>query len=328
MKAKANMSEKMKIVIAYDGSASANGVFEDLNHAGLPEKCEALVISVADVFIPPPLNEKTDKAVPRYTPQGIKRAHQHAERKLKEAADRAVHAVERIQKLFPEWQVKDLAVADSPAWAILRAAEEWKAELIIMGAQGHSVLGGRLILGSISQRVLYEALSSVRIARTRNLDRSALRLVIGVDNSPYSHAAVETVSRRPWPKGTQVRLLNVVDTVMAVPVDPLQPALQGWLEADDENGCDEVAKIFEPDADKLRQAGLHAEVTIRKGNPTDEILEEAETWNADCILLGPKGVRGIERLLLGSVSSAVAARARCSVEIVRDRSGNTGGVQQ
>lgn len=318
----------MKILIAYDGSASANGVFEDLNHAGLPEKCEALVVGVADVFLPPPLDEKSDDAVPRYVSEGIKRAHQHAELKLKEAEARTVYASERIQKLFPEWQVNHLALADSPAWTILREADRSKADLILMGAQGHSVLGGRLILGSISQRVLYEAHSSVRIARTRNIDRSALRLVIGMDNSPYSSAAVEMVSKRPWPKGTQVRLLNVVDTVMAVPLNPLEPAVQKWIEVDDEDTWDEVAKIFEPEAEKLRQAGLHAEVTIRRGNPTDEILEEAESWSADCILLGPKGARGIERLLLGSVSSAVAARARCSVEIVRSKSGNTGGVQQ
>lgn len=49
----------------------------------------------------------------------------------------------------------------------------------------------------------------------------------------------------------------------------------------------------------------------------DQLVEEAETWNADCVFVGAKGTRGIERLLLGSVSSAVAARAHCSVEVVR-----------
>ena len=52
----------------------------------------------------------------------------------------------------------------------------------------------------------------------------------------------------------------------------------------------------------------------------DEILEEADAWGADCIFVGAKGTRGIDRLLLGSVSSAVAARAQCSVEVVRPKS--------
>jgi len=317
----------MKILIACDGSASANGVFEDLKNAGLPRNSEALVMSVADVIIPPPIDEKNEE-LPRYEPPGIKRAHQHAELKLKEAEARAVHAAAHIRTLFPGWQVSHLALADSPAWAILREADNWKADLIVMGARGHSLLGSRLILGSISQRVLYEARGSVRIARARNTDRSALRLIVGVDNSPYSSAAVEAVAKREWPKGTHVRLVNVVDTVMAISVEPLEPAFRKWIEVDNEDNWDEVAKVFEPDADKLRAAGLKAEVTIRKGNPTDQILEAAESWSADCIFLGPRGARGIERLLLGSVSSAVSARAHCSVEIVRTKSSKTGGAEK
>jgi nucleotide-binding universal stress UspA family protein len=90
-----------------------------------------------------------------------------------------------------------------------------------------------------------------------------------------------------------------------------------WIDTDDEDNWDEVRQIFQPSADKLRSAGLDAAVMIRKGNPTRELLDEAESWGADCIVLGPKGTRGIDRLLLGSVSSAVSARAHCSVEIVR-----------
>ena len=317
----------MKILIANDGSASANAVFEDLKNAGLSSNVDALVMSIADVFIPPPMNEG-EELLPEHVPEGIKRAHENAELKLKEAEVRAVRAGEEIKKTFPEWKVNHLALADSPAWAILREAERWQADLIVVGAQGHSVLGGRLILGSISQRVVYEATCSVRIARKRNIERSALRLLIGLDNSPFSRAAAEAVSSRRWPDGTHVRLLAVVDTVMAVTPDPSKPSVQKWIECGDEENWDEVAKIFEPELKKLQAAGLDAAITIRKGNPADEILEEAEAWNADCIFLGPKGARGIERLLLGSVSSAVSARATCSVEIVKTREIAAGGAEQ
>lgn len=313
------MVEKMKILIAYDGSASSNAVFDDLKYAGLPNNCEALAMTVADVFIPPPLEDENE-AFPKYVPAGIKRAHQHARRTLKEAETTASDASQQIKKLFPEWQVKHIALADSPAWAILREADEWKADLIVMAAHGHSVLAGRLILGSMSQRVLYEASGSARIARTRNSERSALRLIIGVDNSSHSSAAVGAVAAREWPEGTRVQLINVVDTVMAITPDPMDQTVQKWIEVDDEQNWDEVARFFEPEADKLRAAGLTVEVAIKRGYPAEELLEAAESWTADCIFLGPKGVRGIERLLLGSVSSAVAARAHCSVEIVRTKS--------
>lgn len=312
------MNRKLKILIAYDGSECANAALDDLQSAGLPKTAEALVMTMADVFLPPPINEEIENTFPMSVPAGVKRAHERAERKLKEAESLAKRASEQIKKSFPEWHVRHEAIADSPAWAIIRTADEWHPDLVVVGAQGHSVLGGRLILGSVSQRVLYEASCSVRVARGRQGDGdSPLRLLIGVDNSPYSNAAVEAVCRREWPKGTEVRLLAVVDTVMAITPDPAQPSVMKWIETGDEENWDEVRKLFQPSANCLRSSGLDAAVMIRRGNPTNELLAEAESWSADCIFLGPKGLRGIDRLLLGSVSSAVSARAGCSVEIVR-----------
>lgn len=308
----------MKILVAYDGSECADAALEDLRSAGLPKRAEAIVISLADVFLPPPINEEVDNTFPMYVPAGVRRAHERAARELKETESLAQRASERIKQSFPEWQVRHEALADSPTWAVIKKADDWKADLIVVGAHGHSVLGGRLILGSVSQRVLYEAGCSVRVARgQRRAANSPLRLLIGVDNSSYSNAAVDAVYRREWPTGTQVRLLAVVDTVMAITPDPAQPSIMKWIEVGDEDNWDVVREIFEPSAVKLRSAGLEAAVMIRRGDPKGEIIEEAESWKANCIFVGAKGMRGIDRLLLGSVSSAVSARAHCSVEVVR-----------
>lgn len=308
----------MKILIAYDGSECADAALEDLLSAGLPNTAEAIIMSLADVFVPPPINEEVDDTFPTYVPAGVRLANERAERDVKQAESMAKRASEQLKKSFPQWQVRGLALADSPAWALIRTADEWQADLIVVGARGHSVLGGRLILGSVSQRVLYEARCSVRVARGRRRDAQApLRLVIGVDNSMYAHAAVDAVCRRNWPTGAEVRLLAVVDTVMAITPDSSEPSIVKWIEVGDEDNWDQVHRIFEPAAAKLRSAGLVAAVMIRRGNPKDEIVAEAESWGADCIFVGAKGMRGIERLLLGSVSSAVSARAHCSVEIVR-----------
>ena len=276
-------------------------------------------MSLADVFVPPPPDE-SENTVPVYVPEGIQRAHERAGHKLNQAEGLAKRASEQIKSLFPNWQVRYEAQADSPAWGLVRKADQWKPDLIVMGAQGHAVLGGRLILGSISQRVLYEARSSVRIARgsLKNRDEP-LRLLIAVDNSPHSSAAVSAVCSRVWPAGSEVGLLTVVDTVMAISPNPTEPGILKWIEVADEENWNQVRQSFEPQAEKLRASGLHTEVLIRRGNPANQILEEAHTWGADCIFVGAKGTRGIDRLLLGSVSSAVSARAHCSVEIVRPK---------
>ena len=251
-------------------------------------------------------------------PDGIKRAHERAQHKLEQAEALAKRASEQIKSVFPNWNVRHEAQADSPAWALIRTGDEWQPDLIVMGAQGHSVFGGRLILGSISQRVLYEARCPVRIARRSHKPADQpVRLLVGVDNSPDSSAAVDAVCQRHWPSGSEVGLLAIVDTVLAIAPNPSEPAVTKWIEVADEENWGEVRQIFEPLAEKIRSSGLHAEVLIRRGNPADEILEEAHTWGADCIFLGAKGTRGIDRLLLGSVSSAVSARAHCSVEVVR-----------
>jgi nucleotide-binding universal stress UspA family protein len=310
----------MKILIGYDGSEAADAVFEDLKHAGLPADAQALVMSVADVFVPPPVDEVVDNTFPTYLPEGIKRAHERAQHRLDQAEEAARRASESIKTAFPGWQINYEAEADSPAWALIKRADQWKPDLIVMGARGHSVFGGRLILGSISQRVLYEARCSVRIAR--GLDKgpeAPIRILIGVDSSVDSSAAVDAVCNRSWPKGTEVGLVAVVDTVMPIMSGAAEATAVKWIEVADESNWDQVREIFEPGAERIRNAGLHAEVLIRRGNPADEILDEAHTWDADCVFVGAKGTRGIDRLLLGSVSSAVAARAHCSVEVVRQR---------
>lgn len=309
----------MKILIAYDGSNDADAALEDLKRAGLDgvTGTEVLVMSLADVFVPPPIDE-ADNTVSLYVPEGIRLAHERARHKLDDAGALAKRAGEQLQSAFPDWRVRYEAQADSPAWALIRTADQWKPDLIVMGAQGHAVFGGRLILGSISQRVLYEARCSVRIARNSPKERNdPVRILIAVDNSPDSNAAVDAVCSRNWPKGSEVALVAVVDTVLAITPNPAEPSLMKWIEVSDEANWDQVRRLFEPAAEKLRAVGLHAEILIRRGHPADQIVDEAHSWGADCIFLGAKGTRGIDRLLLGSVSSAVSARASCSVEVVR-----------
>ena len=301
----------MRILIAYDGSEFADAAIQDLSHAGLPDNAEALVYTVADVIVPPEIQPGDE--VPQ-EPPAVRRAHERAKQKLKQAEARARAASERIQKKFPNWHVMFEAAAESPAWAIIFKAGEWHADLIVVGSHGKSGLAGRLILGSVSQRVLYEAPCAVRIGR-ESKHQEAQRIIVGVDGSPHSKAAVEAIAKRRWPAETQVRLLTVVDTVMVL--NSAEGQEVKWVEVGDKDKWDNVRTLFEPAAEGLRATGLSAEVVIRSGHPTQVLLDEASSWNAHCIFVGAKGVRGIERLLLGSVSAAIAARAQCSVEVVR-----------
>lgn len=308
----------MKILIAYDGSDCADAALKELRRAGLPDVAEAVVLTVADVFLPPPLTGEDEKLLAGFT-AGVRRAHAHAAEALEEARSLAERAARQIRKSFPLWAVSPEACADSPAWAVIKKADEWGPDLVVVGAHGHNLLAGRLILGSVSQRVLYEARCSVRVARApKGKNGSPARILIGADGSPDSEAAIEAVARRSWPEGSKAHIVSVLDTVMSVTHGREdEPSAVKWVEVENEEDWLWVKGIFEASAEKLRNVGLKTKVVMRKGNPKRQLLKEAEDWGADSIFVGAKGTRGVDRLLLGSVSAALAARAHCSVEVVR-----------
>lgn len=314
------MSERMKILIGYDGSECAEAALRDLRRAGLPPEADVQVMTVTDVFLPPPINEEIDNTFPLYVPAGIRLAHEHAAKAIDEAAEVAKRATANLRTDFPGWQVSSEACADSPAWALIKRADHWKPDLIVVGSHGHTAMGGRVILGSVSQRVLYEARSSVRVARDRVIvDEQPIRIVVGIDGSANSQCVLDVVAARPWPRGSEVRLVAALDTVFSVEVVPPEAEVVKWFEVANENDLISLREIFEASAEKLRDAGLTVSVELKKGDPKHLLVEEAETWEADSIFVGAKGMRGIDRLLLGSVSAAVAARAHCSVEVVRQK---------
>ena len=287
------MKEISQLLIAYDGSACADAALNDLRRAGLPATLEAVVITVAYVFLPPAEGEMLpDELVPPGVAAMVRPHQLHVEEELKKALELARQGASRVQADFPEWSVRAEADGDTPAWAVIKMAGSLKADLIVVGSHGHSSAGGRLILGSVSQRVLHEAPCSVRVSRCREEQRKGpARIVIGFSDSADALAAVDAVASRVWPKGSEARVITVGETVKR-----------------------EMQDVAD---EKLRAADLITEKLNRNGNPAHVLIKEAEDWGADCIFVGTRNVHGFQHLLHGSVSSAVAAGAHCSVEVVR-----------
>jgi nucleotide-binding universal stress UspA family protein len=307
---------RMRILIAYDGSECASLALDDLQNAGLPSRVDATVVSVADRISLPAGIADIDPELPQWLARSIERTH--AERRL--AVDRmqaqALAAAERLRHDFPGWTVEAEAYADSPAWGIVKRAGELRPDLIVLGSHGHSALG-RLFLGSVSLKVLNAAPCSVRIARARPREpRDPLRVLLGVDGSSHSLAAAHAVGSRPWPRGTSVRVVSVLDAPLLTAVVSGHLAIREWAQEATETGT-WVRRMVSGVADELRGAGLEVDARVVPGDPKPVLVEQAAQWEADCVFVGSQGLNAVERLLLGSVSSAVAARAACSVEVIR-----------
>ena len=81
-----------------------------------------------------------------------------------------------------------------------------------------------------------------------------------------------------------------------------------------------IDQLAEAEVAKLEKAGLETRYHLHEGNPKDILVNEAESWAADCIFVGATASgSALGRVLLGSTSAAIAARAHCSVEVVRSR---------
>lgn len=308
------MNTPMKILIAYDGSACADAAVLDLGRAGLPGDAEALVVTVTEIpYMEAESNEKgIDIAAMRTMAIG-----NDARRKLEEAVAMARTITDRLATMFPGWHMESRVYAGSPAWGVLRAADEWNPDLIVVGSHGRTALG-RMMLGSVSQKVLTEARSSVRIARgSDGIDGAPVRILVGLDGTPDSDAAIDCIAARQWPERSCVRVVAVTELAMLpLPFTFNPDVAESVIDTFEQEGS-RVQGIADEAAEKLRAAGLLASSEVHEGAPVAVLLEEARRWGADCITLGARGHRFMERFLLGSVSAAVAARSDCSVEIVR-----------
>lgn len=311
----------MKILIGYDGSECADAALDDLTHAGLPPTGEAHIMAIAEVWLPPPppsAYEILEEARKAKSPAELQRDYAKNCGAAKEALALAQRALDRVQTNFPKWKVTADSSCGSPAWELVAKADEWKPDLIVVGSHGRTALG-RFVLGSVSQRVLTEARCSVRISRGRVEEpNSPLRIVVGTDGSAASEEALRSVSARKWPAQSEVKVVLVDDPLAPELLGKLIPPLEKVLEEDRREERAWVEEISKRSIDILQSAGVKVTCEVREGDPKRELPKAAEEWGADCIFVGSQGFSNrLERFVLGSVSAAVAARAHCSVEVVR-----------
>jgi nucleotide-binding universal stress UspA family protein len=298
------MGERMKVLVAYDGSDCAQAALDDARVAGLPAEAECLVLTVAENWLPPPSS---------YAMVATNFAAGVAEH-VRELQREAEGAAAQLGRHFPQWAVRAETVTGSPARMILETAEAWGADLIFVGSHGRTALG-RFFLGSVSNKVATEAHTAVRVARGRleeDVGRPA-RLVVGFDGTPGAVAAANAVSRRRWPAGTQARLLSVQLPIPPMAADHMLTQIADWVREERAR----VRDAAQAARRELEAAGLSVSAVTREGDPKSAICDEAEAWGADSIFVGAQSQSRLDRFLLGSVSAAVAARAHCSVEVVR-----------
>ncbi|MEQ1763562.1 MAG: universal stress protein [Pyrinomonadaceae bacterium] len=149
-----------------------------------------------------------------------------------------------------------------------------------------------------------------------------MKVLLATEGSKFSQAAIEKCCKMfEESENTEVRLISAAEPTYG-PVEPFAVAAEYNREADAaalESAKAAVSAAEEQIRDKFPDLGVGLTTTVVKGSPAQAIVEEAENWSADLIMMGSHGYGFWQRALLGSVSNSVVHHAPCSVLVVRSR---------
>jgi nucleotide-binding universal stress UspA family protein len=228
-------------------------------------------------------------------------------------------AADELRKLGLE--ASGLSLKGDAKRVILDRAKETQADLVFVGSQGLSALA-HFLLGNVASAVASHAPCSVEIVRKmKDAEPGVHKILLATDGSEFSARAARSIAERPWPDEIEIQVFSVVELVLGSAQALLEPPYVDTehLERQREEGMKRAQTAVASAVGILATTfpKVTDSISVLLGGPKAVIIEEAERWGADLIVVGSHGHRGIERFLLGSVSEGVALHAKCSVEVIR-----------
>ena len=289
----------MNILLAIDPSGASDNAVSEVVARPWPSATKICVLSVVD---PPNV---------MVIPSLVQSATEAAQALVKNAAVRFIgRGFETSTHVF----------RDHPRTAILEYAESWGADLIVVGSHGQSAIT-RFLLGSVAQAAVRHAQCSVEVVRTtiydKPTDERAMKILLATDGSEFSAAAARSVAERPWPDGSTIKVISVAEVIIpAIEPGYIDFTLMDCMREETTRHSREAVLVAEK---IMSEAELKVSGSVLTGLAKGVIVDEAKEWGADLVVVGSHGVRGITRLLIGSVAESVAMHAHCSVEVIRER---------
>jgi nucleotide-binding universal stress UspA family protein len=297
----------MKILLATDGSEESENAQQFVAALPLPQGSEIRVISVVSEPILPggPYGEP-----PFANWEALAQIHD-AEREY------ATHVLERASAALAREGVRVTTAHPNghPPHQIIEAAEEFGADLVVLGATGLTGLS-EFLIGSVAHSVARHCGRPVAVARA---PRGQLRqVVLAVDGSEHSARAVEFAAGFPLPPECTIVVAHVTRPHHPRPavlsVDP-----QGFIDAIfhvQRQRAETAEQMVAEAQSRLQAAGRQADTAAREGDPSDQILKLAAERGADVIIAGARGVSGVKGLVVGSVADRLVKNEPVTVILV------------
>lgn len=302
----------MKILLATDGSEQSKEAVKNVAERPFSPNTNVRIVSAY---------ERTP-LINRLEPMGVSeefyaKADHYAQ---KTAEDATEDAAKVLRNGNPALGVTAITIEGNSKTVILDEADAFGAHLIVVGSHGYGMVD-RFLLGSVSHAVALQATCSVEIVRGAKSRKKGWKILLAIDGSEQSEAAVEELIGQPFPAGSELHVISVAELPylpLAYPGEGIDMSVYAEIE---KSYYQRANTAVENAAVKLRAGSesnkLKIKTAVPSGSTKEVILEEAATFGADLIVVGSHGYGMMERFLLGSVSQAVALYAKCSVHIVR-----------
>ena len=288
----------MRILVATDGSEPARVAVQWVQQMQLPPETELLVVTVA---VPPSPSLDAVDAV-------------RAE---------AVEVAEAARGILAaRWTRAEARAAEGePRTVILQIADEWHADLLVLGARGLGAFAG-MVLGSVSLAVAHHAPCPVLV--TKGSPRPLRSAIIALDSSSDSLQAARFCAALPLDPPLRVRLLAVAEQPRFPSSAPesIRPRLRAAAQDIVRERVAEMDAALRAVEGELTPRLASVERAVLVGNPAEAIVEAAGSTGADLVVVGARGLGMFGRLLLGSVSEHVLRCAPCPVLLVKKQAGD------
>ncbi len=290
----------MKVLLATDGSQRAENAAALLAHLPHSEQIELVVLSVTQ-------------------PSYLHGSHEGIEWIKKQQNNERLLASEACQKVADMFQGANARVTwktceGHPGRRIVTEADDMQADLIVVGAEGHSMID-RMLLGSVSDFVATHASQSVLVVRPTGLEEKhgqAFKVCVAHDASQPAEYAVAQLSKFDWRQNTHIHVVSVLnfpfiytDQPVEIQIDPIRRATE---------------KSLEKSAASLRELSSQVSTAVIEAHHIgDGIVSFLDQNDCDLVVLGSTGQSLLQRFLLGSVATYVLRHATCSVWIAREQ---------
>lgn len=301
-----NSTSPLKILLATDGSDTAYAATDFLMGLPLPPQAEVTVMTVLKSLLRDEemadLDEEQRELYEKVSQETNTEAQQLLDTEAERLQASGIHT-------------RTLIRTGHPAEEILREASDGRYDIIVVGSHG-SHDPKRFLLGGTSDRVFEYAHCSVLIVKPASdeaVSDRRLRILLGYDDSPPARAAVELLAALPLPENTQLKAVTALPLIKMFRQDVRQQL--NWIWKQKETLAQQALERLKNEVD-WKNVEVSTEL-LETQDVASALLEKAEAFDSDLMVIGNKGKTTFERFLLGSVTAKVTHHAPCSVLAVR-----------